>query len=142
MKLRLLAFFAIVGIIFACSGTAQATTWGPNPNSFNYSAADTVQEGGNSYSWRGVTGTTKQIQYGISAPHDDSFESDDSSNNPVPLSIGFNFRFFGQIYDGVYVSSNGAICLVNDDNKSKYSNAIANNSWNWDAHSGFYSCLR
>ena len=70
----------------ACAGEAWATTWGPTATSFNYYAVDTVAEGGNSYNWRTVNNSAKNIQYGFTLQHDDSFESNDTSSAPTPLS--------------------------------------------------------
>ena len=123
-------------LVTACAGNAWATTWGPTATSFNYYAVDTVAEGGNSYNWRTVNNPAKNIQYGFTAQHDDSFESDDTSSAPTPLPIGFNFRFFGRVYTGVYISTNGALHLVNDDNAGKYQETDPNNSPMWDMTAG------
>ncbi len=135
---RFLFALLALTVILLFPETASATKWGPTANSFNYWAADSAVDGGSAYSWRSVTNSAKTVQYGFANQHDDSFESNDTTANPVPLPIGFNFRFFGRIYTHLYINTNGAIHLVNIDpahadyNANKYSETDAVNSNSWD----------
>jgi hypothetical protein len=85
----ILATLCIVGV----SSHARAAAGGPD--AFGYSYVDSNSPGGPVFSWTDLAATGTEV----------SLTDDDS----VSVSIGFDFSFYGQLYDTATIQSNGAL---------------------------------
>jgi hypothetical protein len=79
------------------AGSAGALTGGPDD--FGYTFTDNTEAGGPTYSWVEINETGTEIT--------DWTNKDDGYAGPI--SIGFNFTFYGTKYDELYVGTNGYI---------------------------------
>lgn len=90
MRYMILSATVLIGLLI--SGAAGAATGGPDE--FGYTWTDEV-----AFQWVDATG-------GQTVP----FAEEDALRGP--LSLGFSFDFYGKTYDQVYVSSNGRLVFV------------------------------
>jgi hypothetical protein len=88
------------------------------PDLFGYKWRDSNEPNGPQYVWNDISSTgtlvTNWIATGTYNPKDEGYAG--------PFSLGFNFKFYGQEKNQIYVSSNGLI-LFNTINTDIFSNA-------------------
>ena len=91
----------LISLLFVASTFGVATIFGKTggPDTFGYTYEDTVP-----YQWIDISGTCKT---------DPGLKSDD---NVVEVPIGFDFKFYGNTYDKVGVSTNGYLIFGSTDN--------------------------
>ncbi|MDP2363688.1 MAG: S8 family serine peptidase, partial [Ignavibacteria bacterium] len=93
------------------------------PDLFGYKWKDSNEPNGPQYVWSDITSTgtpvTNWIATGSFDPKDEGYAG--------PFSLGFNFKFYGQQKNQIYVSSNGLI-LFNTINTNIFTNAQIPNS--------------
>jgi hypothetical protein len=73
------------------------------PDGFGYAWIDSDEAGGPTYSWVDISGTGTEITLG-----DDSYVG--------PISIGFDFPYYGNSYNQIYVGSNGILTFGSGSN--------------------------
>lgn len=78
------------------------------PDYYGYTFADSNTPGGPFYSWLDISGTGTQV-----------LPNEDDENITVP--IGFNFRFYGNLFDRIVISTNG-ITFPGNIGNTNYSN--------------------
>ncbi|HEX2898032.1 MAG TPA: serine protease, partial [candidate division Zixibacteria bacterium] len=79
------------------------------PDAFGYVWVDSDELGGPVFSWVDISGTGTDV---ISALNDDNFSG--------PYNIGFNFPFYTNNYNQLYVGSNGIIGFAADSMMSRF----------------------
>lgn len=90
--------------IFGISSVVTADTGGPDD--FGYTFIDSDESGGPAFDWIDISG---------SGTLSDVSDDDDESER---VDIGFDFEFYGNTYDQVYISSNGFLTF--DDEGADY----------------------
>jgi len=102
-------------------------TIGSTPDAYGYRWIDSDSSWGPNYQWIDIQNTGIEV-YGIEGSYEECF-------GPFPL--GFDFDFYGNIYDRFYIQSNGLISFgaepITSDNQQipvidEYNNMIA---WMW-----------
>ncbi len=89
-------------------GNSPLTGFG-GPDTFGYSWVDSDEVGGPVYGWIDISGSGSSIP----SPSDDG--------NYGPFDLGFSFSFYGQIFDSVYICTNGFLSFTST--STAYNNA-------------------
>ena len=92
----------------ALHGGQAGAPWG-GPDAFGYTYR-TNERGGPAYSWVDIATLGTEVWPGAS--RDDEFAG--------PFAIGFDFRFYGQVYNELYVGSNGYVSFGEGDEYPAY----------------------
>ncbi|MBZ5640818.1 MAG: choice-of-anchor D domain-containing protein [Acidobacteriia bacterium] len=85
------------------------------PDAFGYRWVDSDEAGGPTFAWTDISGTGTAVS-GVT--------SDDSTSAPIPL--GFNFPFYGTLFNSILVCSNGWLSFSSS--ATSYSNQPLPNS--------------
>jgi hypothetical protein len=103
MKQTLLLVWAIVGLLLSASSSSFAQNPRSGKDGFGYKwlRSDTI--GGPTYSWVDISTTGTAVQN----------LGDDNVIGPIP--IGFNFTYYWNTYNEVYIGSNGYIMFGRGD---------------------------
>lgn len=98
------------------------------PDNFGYYWIDSDEPGGPAFSWVDIASTGTDV---ISQMDDDNYIG--------PIDIGFDFKFYGQLYNQLYIGSNGIVGFAETDMDSRSNTPIPNNAtpnailaWLWD----------
>ncbi|HOZ01475.1 MAG TPA: choice-of-anchor J domain-containing protein [Candidatus Syntrophosphaera sp.] len=84
------------------------------PDGFGYRWVDSDDESGPDYVWEDISQSgASTIMYNVP-----SWGGDDNFSEAIPL--GFNFQFYGQSYDHMYVDINGEILLAENNWQEEY----------------------
>ncbi|MGH8016311.1 MAG: hypothetical protein ACREBV_08985, partial [Candidatus Zixiibacteriota bacterium] len=98
------------------------------PDAYGYVWVDSDEPGGPVFSWIDITATGTDV---IASLDDDNYSG--------PYNIGFGFPFYGNVYNQVYVGSNGIVGFATDSMFSRFKVSIPNTktpdnmlAWLWD----------
>ena len=101
---------------------------GGGPDTFGYAWIDSDEAGGPAFGWIDISGTGTDI---VADLGDDNYGG--------PYAIGFDFDYYGTVYNSLYVGSNGMIGFGTTDMGSRFKAAIPNAAtpnniicWLWD----------
>ncbi|MCC7430630.1 hypothetical protein IT568_07300 [bacterium] len=83
------------------TGTPQLLSAG-GPDTFGYTWKDSNEPGGPTYSWTSISGTGTLLNTWVATS---SYAAKDEGYTTAP--IGFNFSYYGNTYNTVYIGSNG-----------------------------------
>lgn len=82
----------------------KARAMAAGPDAFGYTWIDSDEPGGPTYDWVDISGVGTPVPFPFSYV-------DDGTVGPLPL--GFDFPFYGNVFDELYVSSNGWMSFTN-----------------------------
>ncbi|MDF1544988.1 MAG: trypsin-like peptidase domain-containing protein [bacterium] len=98
------------------------------PDAYGYVWIDSDEAGGPTFNWLDISGTGTDIVADLS---DDNYGG--------PYAIGFDFEFYGNSYNSVYIGSNGIIGFGSTDMGSRFKTSIPTAgtpndmiAWLWD----------
>jgi len=98
------------------------------PDDFGYYWLDSDEPGGPIFQWIEISGTGQNITASL-----------DDDNYIGPYNLGFDFPFYGQVYDQIYIGSNGILGFGTSSMSSRIARPIPTTTapnaiiaWLWD----------
>ncbi len=87
------------------SHTRTVTRAAGGPDTYGYTWKDESEAGGPSYSWNDIQTTGTEVTNWVATGSYDALDEGYAG----PFSLGFDFNFYGNTYNSIYINSNGII---------------------------------